>query len=287
MITSAANARVKRIINLNKKKKLREEEGVFLVEGARMFEEVPLDKLLEVYVSESFWEKHQDAVERTLAKDVENPRTEAKEDDGFTDGIKAGGRVQVEIVKDDLFEKMCDTKTPQGVLCVVERMRYAMDDVIGTEETPLVLILDNLQDPGNLGTILRAGEAAGVTGILLSPACVDLYNPKTIRSTMGAIYRVPFYYAEDEWEFKSLIAQMKEAGIFIYAAHLQGALSYDLMDYKRSCAFMIGNEGNGLREEIAALSDDYIKIPMYGEVESLNAAMAATVLAFEAARQRR
>ena len=123
-----------------------------------------------------------------------------------------------------------------------------------------------------------------VNGIILSKDCVDIYNPKTIRSTMGAIYRMPFVYVED---VISVIGQMKEKGISVYAAHLDGKQSYDKENYQKGTAFLIGNEGNGLREEVAKEADIWVQIPMAGEVESLNAAIAAAVLMFEVSRQRR
>ena len=151
-------------------------------------------------------------------------------------------------------------------------------------DKPHIVVLDRLQDPGNLGTIFRTAEGAGVTGIIMDRECVDIYNPKTIRSTMGSIYRMPFCYAAN---LADAISFLKERGIRTYAAHLEGARDYDEEDYCRPCAFLIGNEGNGLTKEIADLADNYIKIPMKGQVESLNAAIAASVLMFEAARQRR
>ena len=131
---------------------------------------------------------------------------------------------------------------------------------------------------------LSAGEAAGVTGVIMSHDCVDIYNPKVIRSTMGSVYRMPFVYVEHLPETLEVLA---EAGIHSYAAHLKGKNSYDQEDYTRGTAFLIGNEGNGLRDEVADVAECYIKIPMCGEVESLNAAVASSVLMFEAARQRR
>lgn len=261
MITSTSNAKVKRLVNLKKKRKARDSEQVFLVEGIRMFGEIPGQKLLEIYVTESFREKHKELIER-----------KAKE-----------SGAAVEVMADSVFAYVSDTKTPQGVLCVVRQMQYSLEEV-AKGETPLLMVLDNLQDPGNLGTIVRTAEGAGVTGIVMSKECVDIYNPKTIRSTMGSIYRMPFVYVEDLVE---AIGQLKEKQIHTYAAHLQGACSYEEPDYKEASAFFIGNEGNGLRDEVAACADQYIIIPMCGQVESLNAAIASTVLMFEAARQRR
>ena len=145
---------------------------------------------------------------------------------------------------------------------------------------PLFLILEDIQDPGNLGTMIRTGEGAGVDGILMSKGTVDIYNPKTIRSTMGSLYRVPFLYTGD---LTQTIGQLQKTGIRVYAAHLKGTKSYREPDYAEGAAFLIGNEGNGLKEETAALADEYIRIPMQGKLESLNAAVAAALLMYEVA----
>ena len=264
MITSTSNARVKRLVNLRKKRKARDEEGVFLVEGIRMFREVPVDKLREVYVSESFYKKEKETIEKVLAE----------------------GDIRAELVSDTVFSHISDTKTPQGILCLVRQKQYSITEIVKEKggELPLLLVLDQIQDPGNLGTIVRTAEGAGVTGIVMSQDCVDMYNPKVVRSTMGAAYRVPFCYVDDLAEE---VKQMKEAGICTYAAHLEGKNSYDEEDYRKASAFLIGNEGNGLRDEVADQAQVYIRIPMKGQVESLNAAVATAILTFEAARQRR
>ena len=147
----------------------------------------------------------------------------------------------------------------------------------------MTLLLDGIQDPGNLGTIFRTAEGAGVDGIIMSSDTVDIYNPKTVRSTMGSLYRMPFFYEKD---LKGVVERIKEKKVSVYAAHLKGKHAYYLEDYRRGCAFLIGNEGNGLTDELAALADTYIRIPMEGQVESLNAAIAAAVLMYEVKRQR-
>lgn len=221
-----------------------------------MVQETPAERLKKLYVTEGFYNKYKEMLPQ---------------------GAKP------ELVSDVVFSYMSDTKTPQGVLAVIEQMNYTLEQILNAEN-PHILVLDNLQDPGNLGTIFRTAEAAGVNGIILSKDCVDIYNPKTIRSTMGAIYRMPFVYVED---VISVIGQMKEKGISVYAAHLDGKQSYDKENYQKGTAFLIGNEGNGLREEVAKEADIWVQIPMAGEVESLNAAIAAAVLMFEVSRQRR
>lgn len=188
-----------------------------------------------------------------------------------------------ETVADNVFRQMSDTQTPQGILTVLKKPSYTMEDILG-KENPLVMILEDLQDPGNLGTILRTGEGAGVSGVLLTKTCVDITNPKVIRSTMGSVYRMPFLYVES---VVSLRQELAKRSVRTYAAHLKGKNSYDREDYRGGTAFLIGNEGNGLTEEAAKAADCLIRIPMCGKVESLNAAMASGILMYEAARQRR
>jgi TrmH family RNA methyltransferase len=161
-------------------------------------------------------------------------------------------------------------------------MDYDVEKII-SGECPLIVILENLQDPGNLGTIIRTGEGAGVTGVIFNAGTVDIYNPKTIRSTMGSIYRVPFACVDSP---EKLVDRLHEKGIHTYAAHLKGKTFYDSFSFKEPTAFMIGNEGNGLSATLSGKAEHYLKIPMEGKVESLNAAIAASLLMYEAHRQR-
>lgn len=269
MITSTSNQRIKELSQIQKKSKVRSREGVFVAEGIRMVRETPYDRLINLYFSESFEKKYGKEVLDAIS--------------GGDSQIREQLRKKTEILSDPVFSYVSDTKTPQGVLAVVRQMEYTLEQM--TEGVvPHLMILDNLQDPGNLGTIFRTAEAAGVTGIVMSRDCVDIYNPKTIRSTMGALYRMPFVYVED---LRETILSLKEKKIRSYAAHLDGKNTYDKEDYRKGTAFLIGNEGNGLRKEIADCADTWIRIPMCGQVESLNAAVAATVLMFEVSRQRR
>ena len=133
--------------------------------------------------------------------------------------------------------------------------------------------------------MMRTAEAAGATGVLMSRDTVDLFNPKTVRATMSAIFRVPFLYTDDlTGEMRAL---RDDYGVRIFAAHLKASRPYDEINYSGPCAFLIGNEGNGLSDAAADTADARIHIPMKGRIESLNAAMAAGILMFEASRQRR
>lgn len=255
MITSSSNAQVKRVIQLNNKSKERKKQKLFVAEGIKMFQEAPREWIERIFVTEDFKKEHGEYLSKT----------------------------EYEVVEERIFRQMSDTQSPQGVLCLIRMPAYTLQGVLSGAH-PLCMILEDLQDPGNLGTIVRTAEGAGVTGLLMSKNTVDIYNPKTIRSTMGSIYRVPFVYIEDLCE---ILSELKRRGIITYAAHLQGEHTYDSEDYTGGTAFFIGNEGNGLSKRLADRSDYLIRVPMEGEVESLNAAVASSILMYEAYRQRR
>lgn len=257
MITSTANAQVKNLIQLVKKAKVRNEQRLFVVEGTKMFAEAPKEWIDRVYVSESF--------------------VNDREHQAMLTGIS------YEVLSDSVFKTVSDTQTPQGILSLLKMPSYELSDVLKGEKTHL-LILESIQDPGNLGTMFRTGEGAGISGVIMNRTTVDVFNPKTIRATMGSIYRVPFHVTDNLTE---TIDKLHENGVQLYAAHLKGTQSYDRFDYRKATGFLIGNEGNGLTDETSERADTYVRIPMEGAVESLNAAIAATILMYEAARQRR
>lgn len=254
MISSISNAKIKNMVHLKKSARARKEKNCFLVEGPRMFFEVPKERLQEVYLTQEFEERHKAQLQ------------------GYS----------YETISDNVCKQLSDTATPQGVVALVEKRESSLDELLKKEKNPCFFLLENLQDPGNMGTIIRTSEGAGVTGIIMNRESVDPYNPKVIRSTMGAIFRVPFVIVDD---FKETLKKLKKADICTYAAHLTGKTFYQY-DYKKGCAFFIGNEGNGLSEQLTVRADCKIKIPMKGQVESLNAAVASTVLMYEAMRQR-
>lgn len=227
-----------------------------------MFGEAPMERIERVYLTQSaaaqMYEKY---------------------------GDRLSG-LSCETVSDEVFVKMSDTKTPQGILCLVRQQHYNIEEILRENKGKrmLFIILEDIQDPGNLGTIFRTAEAAGADGVIMSSWTADIYNPKTIRSTMGSVYRVPFFHVD---QMEEAVRRLQKAGVAVYAAHLGGTAAYDACDYQKSTAFLIGNEAKGLREETAACADARITIPMAGKVESLNAAVASSILLFEAARQRR
>ena len=201
MITSMSNGQMKLVQQLIKKAKARKESGLFVVEGMKMFREAPQERIEKVYASSSF------------LKEAENQSVILEK--GCTE--KNG---KLEEVDDKVFKNLSDTVTPQGILCLIKRVETPIKEILKTkdEKAPFLMILEDLQDPGNMGTILRTAEGAGVTGIILSKNCVDLYNPKVIRSTMGSIYRMPVMQAD----LLEILPVLKENKIQTYAAHLKG-----------------------------------------------------------------
>lgn len=253
MITSMSNPKVKDVSFLQTRTRARQESGLFVVEGLRLVREVPVD-----IIDRAFYV-----------------------DNGDEEILSLAAAIGAEEVSENVFHKMSSTLTPQGILAVVRRKTWTLEEL---ESRPgPIIVLEDLQDPGNLGTIIRTGEGAGIAGVIASRHTVDATNPKTARGTMGSIFRVPYYVAED---LVQTLEELKKRGRRLYAAALEGSVPYDEPDYRSSkAAFLIGNEGNGLTDEAIAAADQAIRIPMFGQVESLNAAIAASILMYEALRQ--
>ena len=258
MITSIKNQKIKNVMKLMTSAKARKEQDVFIVEGIRMFREIDKNDYVEGFVSSDFYENNREYLNNY--------------------------ECSYEIVDNKVFEQMSGTLTPQGIMAVVKQKHYTIDDILPKDRPAHIIISEGIQDPGNLGTIIRCGEGAGITGVLMSKNTVDIYNPKTIRSTMGSIFRIPFLNTDN---LEKSINYLKEKKVKLYAAHLKGEKNYDEVNYKESIGFLIGNEGNGLTDRTADMADSYILIPMEGKVESLNAAIAASILMYEVNRQRR
>lgn len=257
MITSKSNPQLKNVRKLLDSSKARKEQGLFVVEGIKMVSELPPSFAEHVFASESYLRDKK--VEEELACKYKS----------------------FDVVSDEVFKSISDTVTPQGILALVnisalkraKDLKYKKDS---EHEKQIVLVLDGIQDPGNLGTMIRTGEAAGVRAIFMSGNCADIYNPKTIRSTMGCIYRVPTYTCN----LVSKIDELKKEGFCVYAATLDGAVAFNETDYANKSAIVIGNEANGISKEVLESSDVKIKIPMEGKVESLNAAVSAAILMY-------
>ncbi len=268
-ITSSSNQQIKYINNLQTKASVRRKEGVFVVEGLKIFLEVPDELIVNIYVSES------------TIKDI----TETKK--GFNDSIYEKVRKKLNnhdftVISDDIAKNISDTVTDQGMFVVVKQLEYDIDDYINIEEKQIFVILDGLNDPGNMGTIIRTAEGAGVSMILTNKECVDIYNPKVTRATMGSLFRVPVKNCQNLVE---TIKYLKSKGIVMYGAHLNGKEYFADDALNESVCIFIGNEARGLSEEISNEADKLIRIPMMGKLESLNASVAAGILMYEARRK--
>jgi TrmH family RNA methyltransferase len=253
MITSTKNERVKYIRSLARRR-VRQREGRFVVEGNRLVEE-----LLRAGIQPALLLYTQGWAASPAGQQLLPLLLPAAEGDW--------------LVSDAVLAACSDTQTPQGVLAVVPIVPQA-------PQPGLILILDGLRDPGNLGTILRSAEAAGVGQVLLTPGTVDATNPKVVRGAMGAHFRL----AVETLDWPAVAE--RAAGRAVWLADAAGGIAYDVVDWTVSSALIVGSEAAGAGKEAAALATGRVSIPMAGGGESLNAAMAATVLLFEAARQR-
>lgn len=261
MIESLQNEQVKYIASLQRRK-VREEAQLFVIEGWRFVEEGVRRKaaIKKVYV----------CLER-------NPR----EWQSLLIKLKEGN-IPFEEVDARVFRKMSATEEPQGVLAVVRQTNYSWSDIHIGEGTT-VLILDGLQDPGNLGTILRTALAAGVRYVCLTPGTVDLYNPKVLRSTMGAVFSLVVLRGQPVQEILSFC---QKQGLKILLGDVQGTSIYETGLAGEPLALVVGNEGQGPSQEFREGNIQRVTIPMANEVESLNAAMATGILLYEIVRQR-
>jgi len=192
--------------------------------------------------------------------------------------------VDVLLVSRDQLRSILSTESPQLVAALVQPPTWTWKHVLdlGKMTPAMVLVLAGIQDPGNLGTIVRSAEAFAANGILCLPGTVNAWNPKAVRASAGSIFRIPVLNIEED----EALEQLHKAGVKVLATAVEGALAANGVDLAAPVALMIGNEGNGIPKELAAKADSVVTIPCPGPVESLNAAVAASVLLYEAARQR-
>ncbi len=260
MLTSVQNPLVRQIASL-KDKKGREAAGLFLVEGIRFVEEAlgAGTKVIQVLYSPRLLETERGIRLTELA---------------------AKHKVPLQPVSDKVLAHAADTDSPQGVVAAVRFPQGSLQSL--QDPNPLLVVVDGVQDPGNLGTIIRTALAAGASGVICTKGTADLYNPKTLRSTMGAIFKIPCVQgvACDE-----LVDWLGEKKIPLLVADARGEEVYYKTRLLTPLAVAIGSEGHGLGEFILKKATWRVRIPLAGGVESLNAAVAAAVLLFESARQ--
>ena len=250
-IESRSNETVKRVKSLAEAK-YRQASGLHLIEGEHLLREAIAS---QVQAETAFFEE---GYEDAYAAERE--------------ALKAGGAAVYTVTR-PVMEALCDTRTPQRVCAAVHTPRFIEEFPAG-----LIAALDAVQDPGNLGTILRTADAMGVCCLLLGDGCADPYSPKAIRAAMGSTYHVPLYRGP----LSPALLTLRGRGCRLVCGHLRA--SETLPEPGRDCAVVIGNEGNGVSEEIAALCE-LVRLPMYGRAESLNASVAAGLLLYEMAKR--
>ncbi len=256
-ITSKENELIKNVKKL-KEKKYRDEEGMFLIEGAKIVEEAILENALVKYIF--VCDELKDSNSDELLKKIELVSNER----------------EIITVSKKVFEEISDVKNPQGIAAVISKNNNKEIDL--TQD--FFLLLDGIQDPGNIGTIIRTADSLNIKQIIVSNNTVDVYNPKVLRSTMGAIFRVNVIYTD----LVNVIDNLKENGIKVYATDLKTDKSIYDVDYKKA-AVVIGNEANGVSIDVLDASTERIKIPMLGKTESLNASVATSVILYEVFRK--
>ena len=254
-LTSKDNAQIKHTVKLKKSAKYRKQTGCFIAEGLRVcMDALRSGEAIELlFVTEAAMQKNRESFDR------------------LRDAADKAYQVSPE-----LFALMSDTQTPQGFLCVIKALDKSADfDKI--ENGGKFLALDNVQDPNNLGTILRSAEAFGVSGVVLSSDCCDVYNPKVVRGSMGAVFRLPLLTTDDLSAWLLSFPQLQTYAAVVDAS----AEPVTQIHFQEPCAVVVGNEGNGIRPAVAAACRRQITIPMNGRAESLNASVAAAILIWE------
>lgn len=263
IITSSQNKFIKLAAAL-KQKKQRDEWNLFVVEGVRLVEEaMQSDWLVEtcIYTTEAL----QQVRVREIIVNLESQNCHM---------------IQVPLA---LYDKITDTKEPQGIMGIVKKYAYALSDMLTSEQKPFLVVLDELQDPGNVGTIIRTSVAAGCTGVLLTKGCTDVFANKAVRASMGSIFHVPIVEGLTTSE---VVSFAKGYGIEILATSLESSNVYFAVDFNKPLAIVFGNEGNGVNAQFLEDAQERLYIPLLGHVESLNVAASAAVILYEVVRQR-
>jgi len=255
-ITSIKNDKIKNLRKLYQKK-YRKQKGQFILEGLRLTRGsynagANLDT---IYITKDFY--------NNLIKD---------------EAFLINNQDKIVFVSNKLIKEVADTENPQDIITVVNEPNFNEKQVLSKE---YILILDQVQDPGNMGTIIRTAVAAGFQSLIITKGSVDVFNLKVLRSTMGAIYSIPFIKDVDLDKLKTMLNNKKQ---YIYAADLNTEQYYNELKYKRPLSLIIGNEAHGIREELLDLANQKVKIPIRGDIESLNAAVAAGLIMYEILR---
>lgn len=254
IITSVQNARIKHVVALQQKSSLRREEGLFVVEGQREIEHCIACgyEVVEVFTVDS------------LQLTVDYPATR---------------------VTPQVYEKMAYRGSTEGVIAVAKCKPHDLSIIhysLSTNDNPLIVVLESVEKPGNLGAILRTAEAAQVDAVIVCDPLTDIYNPNLIRASIGGVFNVPTAVCTS----KECIAFLKEHQIRILTAQLQDSYDYYDYDMRQATALVMGTESTGLSQQWREAADAHIRIPMLGRLDSLNVSVSTAILIYEAVRQR-
>lgn len=253
LITSNENLNVKMYVKLSSSKKARDEHKKFTLEGSRLLKEAVLEKsdIQTIFATQSAYDRDKAFLEK------------------YQD--------QITLVSDGVAKRLSNTKSDQGIFAIVNKPE---NKALGSHTFDgKYIVLNNIQDPGNLGTILRTADAVGISGVILTENCCDLYNPKVVRSTMGSLFRLNIFIEDD---FLDVCRTLKSNGVKVYASVVsKQASEIRSVGFPKNSAIVIGNEGNGLKSEHSSLCDEQITIEMNGNIDSLNASIASAILMWE------
>jgi len=241
-----------------KTKKGRDETRQFIIEGKKFVDEIP-----------ESWQVCQYVASQRFA--------------ATNDLAKYQARAACDIVRDSIFDSLADTVSPQGLLAVCQKREWQLSDLLNSNAPSFILVGENLNDPGNIGALMRTAAAAGANGIVLTSGSGDIYNPKVLRAAAGAVLRMPFI---TDISVQDTAGWLADNNIPIFAAHPRGSILPYRLDLKSGFCFFVGNESHGLSEEAANHATTLVSLPMVNDTESLNASVAGSILLYEAVRQR-
>lgn len=274
-ITSAANAKIKAVKKLEQKRE-RDQQGLFVIEGFHLVEEAIAHGAI---IQAIFY--------TTSADQTQLRRIESALIAGNSDEIMEQSQaLDMVLVTDSILTTLSHTPAPQGIIAVIEQPAQSIESLLAVYQNsalpralPHLLLLDNVQDPGNVGTMIRTAEAAGFKGVVLGEGCADLYNDKTIRATQGALFQLPIIKAN----LTHLLPALHDAGYDSWVTTLEEATFYPELAKPQKCALIMGNEGQGVNPALQNLATTKVKIPMLGQSESLNVGIAAGILMYDLA----
>ena len=257
VITSVQNARVKHVVALQQKSSLRREEGLFVVEGQREIEHCIACgyEIVEMFTVDSL-----QFTVYSLQLTVDYPTT---------------------AVTPQVYEKMAYRGSTEGIIAIAKCKEHRLKN-LNLKKNPLIVVLESVEKPGNLGAILRSAEAAGVDALIVCDPLTDIYNPNVIRASIGGVFSVPIAVCTSQ----ECIAFLKEHKVRILTAQLQDSYDYYDYDMRQATAIVMGTESTGLTQQWREAADAHIRIPMLGRLDSLNVSVSAAILMYEAVRQR-